>query len=79
MGERDASQAGIGHGDGVKIVSSAGEVTAVARITDGLPEGMLFLPVSFPSTPVNRLFEMALDPQAKTPAIKACSVRLERV
>jgi predicted molibdopterin-dependent oxidoreductase YjgC len=79
IGEPDATQFGISEGDEVRVVSPTGEVTAVAKFTDVLPEGTLFIPLSFPSTPINQLFGIALDPQAKTPALKACAVKLERI
>jgi anaerobic selenocysteine-containing dehydrogenase len=79
IGESDAEQLGINHGDEVKLTSPVGLVSAMARITHTLPEGMLFMPVSFPKSPVNELFSIALDPRAKTPSLKACAVRLERI
>ena len=80
----EISQAGAEHlgfsdGDAVKVVSPAGEVTTTIRLTDTLPSGMLFMPMSFPESPVNELFGIALDPQAKTPSLKGCAVRLERI
>jgi len=75
----DAEKLGIGDGGTVRIKSAAGEVTAVARVVDTLPPGMLFMPVSFPESPANELFDITLDPQTKTPAIKTCAVRLERI
>ena len=61
------------------MVSPAGEVTTTVRITETLPSGMLFMPISFPESPVNELFGIVLDPRAKTPSLKACAVRLERI
>ena len=78
IGESDARQLGISHSDEVKVISPVGEVTTVARVTNTLPEGMLFMPVSFAESPVNALFDIALDPRSKTPSVKACAVRLER-
>ena len=75
----DAKRLGINHGDGVKITSPVGEVTAVVRVADTLPEGMLFMPVSFPASPASELFSIVLDPKAKTPSLKACAVRLESI
>jgi anaerobic selenocysteine-containing dehydrogenase len=48
-------------------------------LVDTLPEGMVFMPVSFPLTPVNELFGIALDPRSKTPAFKTCAVKVERI
>jgi predicted molibdopterin-dependent oxidoreductase YjgC len=79
IGESDAKKLGLTDGDGVKIISPIGEVTTMVKITDTLPEGMLFMPISFPETPVNGLFGFTLDPEAKTPSLKACRVRVERI
>ena len=76
--EVDAEHLGIEDGTEVRIISPIGEVTAAARITDTLPAGTLFMPSSFPDTPVNQLFDIALDPRSKAPSLKACKVRLER-
>ncbi len=76
--EVDAEHLGIEDGTEVRIISPIGEVTAAARITDTLPAGTLFMPSSFPNTPVNQLFDIALDPRSKAPSLKACKVRLER-
>jgi len=75
----DAEHFGFSDGDAVKVVSPVGEVTTAVRVTDTLPSGMLFMPMSFPESPVNELFGIALDPQAKTPAFKRCAVKLERI
>jgi len=77
--ESDAKKLAITDGERVKIISPIGEVTTMVKITDTLPEGMLFMPVSFPETPVNGLFDITLDPEAKTPSLKVCNVRIERV
>ena len=79
IGESDAKKLGISHGDKVKVISSTGEVTTTVRITNTLLEGMLFMPISFPETPVNELFGIALDPEAKTPSLKTQNVRIERI
>jgi predicted molibdopterin-dependent oxidoreductase YjgC len=79
LGDSDAKQVGISQGDQVRVISPVGEVTAVAKLTDTLPEGVVFMPICFPSTTVNQLFDIVLDPRAKTPALKACAVKLERI
>jgi len=75
----DAQRLGITQDDEVKVVSPVGEVTAKARPTNTLPEGILFMPISFPASPVNELFSIALDSRAEAPSLKACAVRLERI
>lgn len=79
IGESDAKKLAVTDGEKVKIISPTGEVTTTAKITDTLPEGTLFMPISFSETRVNELFSIALDPEAKTPSLKACNVRIERV
>jgi len=78
ISEADAKDLGFSDGDGVKVVSPVGEVTTTVKVTETLPSGMLFMPISFPESPVNELFGIALDPRVKTPSLKACAVRLER-
>jgi predicted molibdopterin-dependent oxidoreductase YjgC len=75
----DASRLGIAAGDRVRVISATAEVSAPARITDTLSEGVVFMPSAFIESSVNALFGIDLDPQSKTPAMKACRVRLERV
>ncbi len=79
ISEADAEQLGFSDGDAVKVVSPVGEVTTTVRVTEMLPFGMLFMPISFPESPVNELFGVALDQRTKTPSLKACAVRLERI
>ncbi|MFC2070853.1 molybdopterin oxidoreductase family protein, partial [Chloroflexota bacterium] len=79
INEPDAQELSVYNGDKIRVSSPSGEVTAMARITNTLPEGMLFMPVSFPEAPVNRLFDASLDPETKTPSLKAQKVRIERI
>lgn len=79
MGEPDARAVGLESGDRVRIVSPAGELTTTLEINRGLPPGMLFIPDSFPQTPVTGLFDTVLDPLSRSPALKTCKVKLERV
>ena len=79
IGEIDAQKLGLRDGDEISVISPVSRLTTVARIIDGLPEGMLFMPASFPETPVNELFDIVLDPETKAPSLKVCSVRIEKV
>ncbi|MDI6763464.1 MAG: formate dehydrogenase subunit alpha, partial [Thermodesulfobacteriota bacterium] len=79
ISESDAKKLGIGQTDKVKLISPVAELTITVRITDTLPEGIVFTPISFPENPVNKLFNILLDPEAKTPSLKACNVRIERI
>jgi formate dehydrogenase alpha subunit len=79
ISEPDARRLKIKDGDKVKVASRNGELTAVAKITDTLNKGMVFMPKAFPESRINGLFDIALDPRTKTPALKTCRVRLERI
>jgi formate dehydrogenase alpha subunit len=79
IGEADALKLGISQGDKVRVVSGVSALTTSARIVAGLPEGTIFMPFAFPETPVNGLFDIVLDPEAKVPALKTCNVKIERV
>jgi formate dehydrogenase alpha subunit len=77
--ESDARKLATADGEKVKVISSVGEVTAMVKITDTLREGMLFMPVSFPETLVNELFDLVSDPETKAPSLKARSVKIEKI
>jgi formate dehydrogenase alpha subunit len=79
INDADAGELGIRDGDKVKVISAQGEIAAVARFSDTLPGGLLYMPVSFPQSPVYELFITVLDRQTKAPALKSCAVRLERI
>ncbi|UCC17142.1 MAG: formate dehydrogenase subunit alpha, partial [Dehalococcoidales bacterium] len=64
----------ISAGDNVRIISPAGEITAMVRVSSDLEEGMLFMPSSFTNAPVNALFGFNTNNSLKT-----CPVRLERI
>ena len=74
----DAERLGLADGDEVEVASPVGNITTTVRISDTLSPGMLFMPISFPDSPSNQLFDVTLDPKAKAPSTKACAVRLER-
>jgi len=79
INESDAKRLGISNGDKIKVVSPLAELTTDVKISDTLPEGTVFMPLSLPESPVNRLFDLVLDPQAKSPSLKACKVRIDRI
>ncbi|MFO7996369.1 MAG: formate dehydrogenase subunit alpha [Dehalococcoidia bacterium] len=79
IGEGDAQELGVTHGDTVIVISPVSKLTAVVRIVDGLPQKMLFMPISFPAAPVSELFDIALNPETKAPSLKLCGVRIEKI
>jgi predicted molibdopterin-dependent oxidoreductase YjgC len=79
ISKADAKRLKVKDGDRVKVMSPTGELTAIAKVTDTLNQGMVFMAVSFSESPVSGLFDIVLDPRTKTPALKTCQVRLERI
>ena len=79
IGETDAQRLGVGDGDKVTVISPVSQLTADVRVVGRLPEGMVFMPISFPEAPVSELFKIVLDPETKAPSLKVCSVRIEKI
>ena len=77
--ESDAKRLAITDGKKVKVISTVGKVTATAKITNTLRQGMLFMPVSYPETPVNELFDIVLNTETKAPSLKSCNVKIEKL
>lgn len=74
---KDAERLGIRDGARVRVSSRRGEVEVGARVTDVVPEGVVFMPFHFFEAAANRLTNPALDPEAKIPEYKVCAVRIE--
>lgn len=75
----DAEELGLKEGDEVRVASAVGQITTAVRLNGTLSRGIIFMPISFPESPVYELFSIDLDTRAKTPSLKSCAVRLERI
>ena len=69
----------MSNGDKIKVISAQGELLAPLMVSEALPQGLLYMPISFPTSPVYELFASIIDHQAKAPALKSCAVKLERI
>jgi formate dehydrogenase alpha subunit len=74
----DAKQMGLNNSDKVRIISPQAELITTAKISDTLPPGLLYLPLSSPTAPVYELFDTNIDERHNAPALKVCNVKLER-
>ena len=74
----DARQAGLSHGDSVRIRSRRGTVTARAVLTERSPRGTVFMAFHFAEGAANVLTIDAVDPIAKIPEYKVCAVELAK-
>ena len=75
----DAAKLEIADGDGIKVISRRGEVSARAKITADSPPGVIFMTFHFAESPSNVLTNTALDPVSKIPELKVCAVRVEKL
>ena len=75
----DARTLGVGDGDTVKVTSRRGEISLKAWVTDGIKEGVVFIPFHFVEAAANVLTKSAYDPLAKIPELKVCAVRVDRI
>ncbi len=77
MNPEDAATLGIADGEVVRVISRRGEVTAKVKVRDVFPSGVVSMTFHFAESPTNVLTSPALDPVAKIPETKVCTVRIE--
>ncbi len=75
----DAQRIGLGRDPWVRVSSRRGEIELVARVTDRITPGVVFIPFHFAEAAANALTNSAFDPIAKIPEFKVCAVRVEAV
>ncbi len=78
INEADAERLGVHYNDLVRVASRRGEITLRARVTDGIKEGVVFIPFHFAEASANILTNNAVDAESKIPEFKACAVRVEK-
>jgi len=72
----DAFPLRIAGGDPVLVETPRGGAEALARLTDRVKRGVVFMPFHFPGT--NRLTSEATDPEARIPEFKVSACRIVR-
>jgi len=77
INKKDAKELGILHNDEIKIVSSRGELTTVALLTDNIKEKTIFIPVS--NRDMNYLTNDILDRESLQPDYNHSAVRIEKI
>jgi len=75
----DADGAGIADGDLIAISSRRGTINARAKVTDDVQKGVLFMSFHFAEACANILTNPASDPVSKTPELKVCAVKVEKL
>ena len=79
IGMSDAEKIGIVNGDRLRIVSPVSDIVGVARISDRLPDGTVFIPKSYTGSCASKLIDITLDEKTKMPLSKVCNVKVEKV
>ena len=72
----DAACLKVAGGDVVTVTTLRGETEALARLTDRVKKGVVFMPFHFPGT--NILTTEITDPEAKIPEFKVSACRISR-
>ena len=75
----DALSIGLNGKKKVKVSSRRGEIELVARVTERIKPGVVFIPFHFAEAAANMLTNSAFDPVAKIPEYKVCAVKVEAI
>jgi len=73
-----AARLGIEDGDNVEVRTRRGKVTTLAKVTDDIETGWLFMPFHFAEGPANMLTIDALDPISKISEYKVCAATVQK-
>jgi assimilatory nitrate reductase catalytic subunit len=75
-----ARQAGVGHGDRVRLTTRRGSAVFTADLLPGIRPDTVFVPFHWSGEgSANALTIAALDPVSRMPAFKSCALRIEPV
>ncbi len=75
----DAAKLGVGAGDQVKVTSKSGGLVLRTRLTEAVLPGTVMAPIGFPQSPVRALFDVSFDPKSRSPVLKTCRVKIEKL
>lgn len=74
----DAATLGVNDGDKINVRSRRGEIYLAARVTEIVPQGVVFIPFHYKEASANILTSDAMDPICKIMEAKVCAVSLEK-
>jgi formate dehydrogenase major subunit len=75
----DARFAGIKDGQHIEVISQAGSVKAVVKISERMPKGILGAHIHFEQLLINKLFPAQIDRQTFTPNYKTVAVAIRKI
>jgi len=76
---QDAARLGIKPNETIKVTSRRGEVKVKAKVTQEVPEGLVWMAFHFREACANWLTNPVFDPVSQTAEYKACAVRIEKI
>ena len=79
ISNKDADKYRVEEGAKVDVLSRRGRITAIARISDKMMTGSVFIPFHYARAAANKLTNAALDPVCKIPEFKVCAVKVKPV
>jgi predicted molibdopterin-dependent oxidoreductase YjgC len=74
---RDADDFDISDGETIRIISRHGSIESDARLTSSTPSGLAVM--NLEKEKINKLLNPVLDEISKTPEMKICAIRLEKI
>lgn len=77
INKKDAKEFGILHNDKIKVISSRGELTSIALLTDNIKEKNIFIPIS--NRDINYVTNDILDKESLQPDYNHSAVRIEKI
>lgn len=79
ISREDARELAIEDGDEILLKSRRGEIKTIARVTDDIRKGLIFMPWHFSECAPNILTGPTAGPPSKMPEFKFCAVSIEKV
>jgi predicted molibdopterin-dependent oxidoreductase YjgC len=73
----DALMLDVRSGSRIVLETRRGKIEVIARVTERVPQGSIFVPFHFSESSANILTNPALDPTSKMPEFKVCAVKEE--
>ena len=74
----DAKEKGIKNGERITLESRRGQIAAIARPTDNIGKGTIFMPWHFSESGANVLTGPSAGPPSKMPEFKLCAVKMRK-
>jgi formate dehydrogenase major subunit len=79
ISRKDAQELSIEDGDQILLKSRRGEIQTIARVTEDIRAGLIFMPWHFSECAPNILTGPTAGPPSRMPEFKFCAVSIEKV